>query len=1033
MTSHSLRKYGFRMWYSALLVILIAVNGITQTLEHFGLEEGLPSLDCFDMCQGPNGFVWISTSNGFVRYDGSTFRTWLRDPSTDTTQGSDEIRNIESSPDGRVYFSIGGDSRLRYFDQNEKTFHVIEDPKNHYPDSCLMTTMITHIHVATADSVWLATGDLWLYRPSTGQVVRHFQQVLAGERVKTINEDGRDKSKLWVGAINKAIHLDLITGQAEVYEIVAGEGGCHTANWSFQDILDEGNNRIWVASWGGGVVEISKDERACRCHYFDDYPPYDGAKNIARELVRKDEGEIWVASENGPLIFHEESRMFEKLRPSEPGPSINEYRSLGMLLTFDGATLFNGSNGIYKLDPDLNRFTAVRIDSVLRDPQSTHVFSPVKTQNAWVSPTSAEVAVVFDLRGNQELKEWDADNGIMSLLHSTDDQRVLALMNKSLVDLDLNSFKVNAMSDLPLRYNYSLGSLMDSKNRLWMSSQGRPLVRVDIDSDERRTWDLGEGEYNLPDLSWNQAIAEDNSGNVWISGLTEVCRIDSQTDKVQPFHRDTVPWLPGAAPVDLEFDSFGHMWIATRGDGIIRRKPEWDPDRFDQYTHATGLGHNQFSSLAIRNQVLVAAGMPGLVVMKIDSAGPTDVRSFDPLSGLGDFDLNHVPIAFHNGGWVSLTKNNRIIFFKPEELFDTPQEQAVIYSDFGGEMEIDAEGLGKIELKAGSSSLELKLGVIAFRSPVSIEYRYSFSAGEASWKETEDIKSLRFDQLSPDNYELKIQSRYPGGVWTTGYALQIVVLPFFYQTMWFKMLLALLAIFVIVVIVRNRERNSRQKELMRSEFEKQLAEVEMTALRAQMNPHFLFNSLNSINRYILKNDGQKASDYLTKFSKLMRLILQNSKKPLVPLSQELEALRLYVEMEAVRFDGKFRFEMTTSPDLELDFIELPPLILQPYVENAIWHGLMHKESEGLLTLSVRKQDSGLLFVIEDNGVGRKMAEELKSKSAQSHKSMGMRITSERMDLSDRLHDTSTEVRITDLVDAMGEAAGTRVEISLVNT
>ena len=144
-----------------------------------------------------------------------------------------------------------------------------------------------------------------------------------------------------------------------------------------------------------------------------------------------------------------------------------------------------------------------------------------------------------------------------------------------------------------------------------------------------------------------------------------------------------------------------------------------------------------------------------------------------------------------------------------------------------------------------------------------------------------------------------------------------------------------------------------QKEItLKSEFEKKLAKVEMNSLRAQMNPHFIFNSLNSIKHYIVKNNAAAASDYLAKFSRLMRLILQNSSANRVSLSSELEALKLYVQMEAMRFDGKFEFEMDVQKDVDLEFIQIPAMLIQPYVENAIWHGLMHKFEKGLLTLRV---------------------------------------------------------------------------------
>ncbi len=214
-------------------------------------------------------------------------------------------------------------------------------------------------------------------------------------------------------------------------------------------------------------------------------------------------------------------------------------------------------------------------------------------------------------------------------------------------------------------------------------------------------------------------------------------------------------------------------------------------------------------------------------------------------------------------------------------------------------------------------------------------------------------------------------------------------------------------------------------------FEQKLAETEMTALRAQMNPHFIFNCLNSIKLYATENDAAKASDYLTKFSRLIRLVLENSRSEQVTLQNELDALRLYLTMEAMRFKAKLSFRIDIDPAIDAEFIEIPPLLLQPYVENAIWHGLMHKESGGTVLVRVEQPQPNCLQVhISDDGIGRAEAAHLKSKSAMPKKSFGMKVTSERIALINQLYKTSTHVQIRDLVDSEGHAAGTEVRLEI---
>ena len=221
-----------------------------------------------------------------------------------------------------------------------------------------------------------------------------------------------------------------------------------------------------------------------------------------------------------------------------------------------------------------------------------------------------------------------------------------------------------------------------------------------------------------------------------------------------------------------------------------------------------------------------------------------------------------------------------------------------------------------------------------------------------------------------------------------------------------------------------------EKEQKLADYKSRAADLEMMALRAQMNPHFIFNCLNSINRFILKNEPEAASDYLTKFSKLIRLILQNSQAKSVCLENELEALRLYLEMEVSRFEDRFVYEINYEQDLEIEHLEVPPLIIQPYVENAIWHGLMHKGDKGNLSIELHRDNTTLFCRITDDGIGRKRAGELKSKSASKNKSLGMQITAHRLALINALNTKAATVEVTDLVDSSGEPCGTSVLLKI---
>ena len=221
-----------------------------------------------------------------------------------------------------------------------------------------------------------------------------------------------------------------------------------------------------------------------------------------------------------------------------------------------------------------------------------------------------------------------------------------------------------------------------------------------------------------------------------------------------------------------------------------------------------------------------------------------------------------------------------------------------------------------------------------------------------------------------------------------------------------------------------------ESEKTKKELEHQATELEMQALRAQMNPHFIFNCLSSINRFILKNKTEEASDYLTKFSRLIRMVLNNSKCAFISLEDELETLRLYLEMERLRFKNSFDYSFSYKNAVDVGNIFIPPLLLQPFAENAIWHGLMHKQEKGFLNFDFRAEENFLMCIITDNGVGREQAEFLKSKSAENQKSMGLKITSERLSLLNSNSNEQTFFTIEDLTDENGNAIGTSIHLKI---
>ncbi len=239
--------------------------------------------------------------------------------------------------------------------------------------------------------------------------------------------------------------------------------------------------------------------------------------------------------------------------------------------------------------------------------------------------------------------------------------------------------------------------------------------------------------------------------------------------------------------------------------------------------------------------------------------------------------------------------------------------------------------------------------------------------------------------------------------------------------------LVVIAIVIGLLIFRQIRVNSKRKI---TEMNHKISEITQKNLRQQMNPHFIFNTLNSIQYYMYQHDKISTNNYLTKFSMLMRKTLENSQHTAIPIKDELDALQLYLELESLRFKEKFDYKIEVDDDIDVLIHKIPTMLIQPYVENAICHGLMNKDDKGFLNVSLKLEHDHITCTIEDNGIGREAAMEIRDNKNKNHNSLGTRITESRLNLVNSLYGKNLKIEYTDLKDENGNPTGTRVVIQI---
>jgi len=490
----------------------------------------------------------------------------------------------------------------------------------------------------------------------------------------------------------------------------------------------------------------------------------------------------------------------------------------------------------------------------------------------------------------------------------------------------------------------------------------------------------------------------------------------------------------------IKKDGNGNFWLATTNRGIIEFELQKNGSFFARHFGlSNGLPSNFVGDLFIGTRGQVYAGTSkGLALLHLDR----DSAYFENLSKRYGFitDIFHVTEGSNGELWMATpigairVKNDQGNHsLAPSVYLTRITNTNMPDSDFA------------LRPNAGSfayhdNHFNFEFTATTYRNEDKVLYSYQLNKDnqESAWSEPRNMHSLSLVSLSPGDYTLKVKALSTDDLWTTTPAqFGFTIRSPYWNTWWFRILVAGVLIGLTFFVIRYSLHQKFRSKLARSESERQIAqlkheeaEMEMRALRAQMNPHFIFNSLNSINRFILQNNKAQASEYLTKFSKLVRLILQNSQSSLITLENELEALGLYLELESLRFDNRFEYKVSCPADLDISAIKVPPLIIQPYAENAIWHGLMHKEEKGQLDIELSQENETLFIRVADNGIGRKQAQAISSKSATIHKSMGLSITGQRIAMLKNGLDDDCQVIINDLVAADNSAAGTEVTLKI---
>ncbi len=1040
---------------TVLTGLCITLQGNAQpdyyyNIQSYGAEEGFKPYQTISYITEDNsGLLWIGTDNGLYKFDGKFFKAYTHKAKVTESPPSNLIQYNYQDRYGRYWVNISTKGLYNFLPQKGefKKFTAANEKEININDY--------RLSLPFEDS----NGTLWFgvipygvakYNRKDNTLTPYkicFPGNCEGFRsaswVTKFFEDPSDKT-FWLITNRGLVHFYPSTGNYDVVYDNAFKNELTDGTAIFTAVCAGKDGNIWLGTWGQGIKKFNLATKT-----FETFLPYpqlvNGTRNICEGIAVRDSNSLWVSCiDQGLLVFNTTTRHFSKVFQVNQFTPGNTTQSLYQ--SKNGIIWFYTEKKLQKLNLAENKFS----------------FYPFSA--AFNRGNETGVAESF-ITANKKLFIGSYYNG-------------------SFYAYNLQSAKINRYALPNGEKKYDVGGLIkDAGGNIWMATTRGVFIFNPL-TDKISALAAASGNKDAL-KSRCRAIAFDRENNAWISGGNGLIRYNMVTKNVYVFNTDNskVNRLPTNNIYTVYCDAGGNTWIGTNTFGLgCLKKGDSSFTFFNTTGNKKNIQENCSSITAdSAGQIIFTLDNEGLFVLQHAFTSRKNIISINALGALPSDYVSSVMLDTKNRVWVyssagisllDMDKMQSITFTKKEGLTEGGFEgrpyqdesgiiftegkngfqvfnpdsilksykvtQTIHFSDFrinGKPYQATPSDINDghaITLNPDENNISFQFAALSTSLSNLIRYAYRLKGYDNDWIET-DRNNVVYSNLPPGNYVLQIKTRYFTDSWNDNFFLMpITIKSPWYRQWWFITLCLLLTASLLYTFYRYRINTLREKLKLKTTYDIKIAEIEMKALRAQMNPHFIFNCLNSINRYIVKSDEKTASSYLTKFSKLIRLILDNSASETISIEKEMETLKLYIDMEALRFDHVFDYTIDAAAEIQYTQTEIPSMLIQPYVENAIWHGLLHKEKErGLLNIHFSKPDDKTVVVtIKDNGVGREKAEAQKSKDALKRKSYGMQITSDRIKLINNLYKMNATVTINDLKNGDGNATGTEVVIQI---
>ena len=955
----------------------------------FSVKEGLAQSQVRDIKQTSDGYLWIATVGGISRFDGQEFVTFNKSNGLPNNL----VTSLLESSHNELWAACKG-SIVIFNQDSSRELPLPEEYKE----------VVGNDLAEYNDAIYLASNGMGLLK-------------IKNEKVDVI--DFGDAEMNFARALS--VHQNqLFIGTKQGLFVMRGELlDTIIPNISVSSVFSTVSD-VWITTYGqglyrihNGVVQVYKEEDGIR-------------SNNQREICVDRIGNPWIIYKNGIDKLNLKTNKFVTLKSFDPIHTTN----LKTVYKDQEGNIWIGTDGFGILKYTGDQFETYTIDDGL----TSEIVMDIKEDH--------NGELFFATYGSGIIKLNPENNSI-----TTTENGLLNLTVWSMLVLENNDLLIGTSSGINVLSNgkisdYKLNDslpwprvsnmFLDSEQKLWIGTKDGILV-VKNDS-----------VFPLPKILKND-LKEAKSftevgGKVWISSNTGLFSYKHLDKSVEHFSAADKT-LPEDYIFCLDHDLKGNLWLGTE-NGVFEFNPTSKTSRHINLSNQVSSNIVNFILNEDEKQLWLGTdnGLFSLDLVQWQKADSLIVKKFNEHDGVVGQECNQNAVFQDSKNQIWFGTNGGLVKYDPsQDVANFSQIENIHINDVSSNFEsvmnriaIDSS-FDFNNFKYTENRLSFRFSAIYHNNPEKIIYSYKLEGSDDDWSPSTKENYVTYANLSPGNYKFIVRAKLENGDWSNEEAsFQFKIERPFWLSWWF--ILFILSVFsasVYFLILQIEKERKRKKQLEEIQNRAKILGLEQQTLNAHMNRHFIFNALNSIQYYINTQDRKMANMYLSNFAALVRKNLDSAQQESIYLKDELERLRLYMNLEQMRFKDRFDFEIDVEKKLDIDHILVPSMILQPFVENSIMHGILPSERKGIINISIRTHNNDLSFEIKDNGIGIETSITQKEGSTSHHVSNGMKITKQRMELLNKITLQNYHVDgPKQITDENGKAMGTSALITL---